>query len=122
MSMPAYVSLQNNANQEYRNNHATKMQKDYESPECLFNLILQDGGSYAIKNVKNSEYFDCSITSMSKSVDGNCQRWQFLEIPTVENGYYIQNMENNEYMTKKASQLSKNAGKDEVYIVVARAQ
>ena len=122
MSMPAYVSLQNNANQEYRNNHATKMQSDYESPSCLFNLIPQDGGSYAIKNVDNGEYFDCSIKSMSKNVDGDCQRWQFMSIPTIQNGYYIQNMENDQYMTEKASQLSKNAGSDEVYIVVERNQ
>jgi hypothetical protein len=115
--MPAYVSLKNQANNEYRNNHATKMQSNFESPECLFNLISQGDGSYAIKNVKNDEYFDCSITSMAKSVDGNCQRWQFMPIPTVADGYYIQNIENRQYMTKKASQLSKNAGDDEIYIV-----
>jgi hypothetical protein len=115
--MPAYVSLKNQANNEYRNNHATKMQSSFESPECLFNLISQGDGSYAIKNVKNDEYFDCSITSMAGSVSGNCQRWQFMPIPTVQDGYYIQNIENRQYMTKKASQLSKNAGNDEIYIV-----
>ena len=120
MSMPAYVSLQNNENQEYRNNHAKKMQDKYESPSCLFNLISQGDGSYAIKNVKNDEYFDCTITSMDDKIEGSCQQWQFLEIPTIENGFYIQNMKNKEYMTKHASQLSKNAGEDEVYIVVPR--
>ena len=122
MSMPAYVSLQNQANGEYRNNHATKMQSKYESPECLFNLVSEGNGTYAIKNVKNGEFFDCTITSMSKTVDGNCQKWQFLAIPSIANGYYIQNMENKQYMTKHASQLSKNAGNDEVYIVVERNQ
>lgn len=120
MSMPPYVSLKNKANNEYRNNHATKMQSNYESPACLFNLVDQGNGSYAIKNVKNDEYFDCSITSMAKSVDGDCQRWQFMPIPTEVNGYYIQNIENRQYMTKKASQLSKNAGNDEIYIVEPR--
>jgi hypothetical protein len=120
MSMPPYVSLKNKANNEYRNNHATKMQSDYESPACLFNLVDQGNGTYGIKNVKNDEYFDCSITSMSGSIEGDCQLWQFMSIPTVENGYYIQNIENRQYMTKKASQLSKNAGNDEIYIVEAR--
>ncbi len=120
MSMPAYVSLKNQANDEYRNNHATKMQDDYESPDCLFNLVDQGDGSYGIKNVKNDEYFQCHITKMVDKVEGSCQRWQFLAIPTVDNGYYIQNMDNNQYMTKKASQLSKNAGSDEVYIVEQR--
>lgn len=120
MSMPAYVSLKNQANNEYRNNHATKMQKDYESPQCLFNLVVQDNGSYGIKNVDNNEYFQCHITTMVSKIEGNCQRWQFLEIPTITNGYYIQNLDNHQYMTKKASQLSKNAGPDEVYIVEAR--
>ena len=120
MSMPAYVSLKNQANNEYRNNHATKKQSNYESPECLFNLIFQGDGSYAIKNVKNDEYFDCSITSMAKSVTGDCQKWKFLAIPTVQDGYYIQNVQNREYMTRKASQLSKNAGNDEIYIVQQR--
>jgi len=120
MSLPAYASLKNKANNEYRNNHATKMQNNYDSPECLFNLVPQSDGSYAIKNVKNDEYFDCSITSMDDSVVDDCQRWQLMPIPTVTNGYYIQNMKNKEYMTKKASQLSKNAGNDEVYIVEQR--
>jgi hypothetical protein len=120
MSMPSYVSLKNNANQEYRNNHATKMQSKYESPECLFNLVDQGNGSYGIKNVKNDEYFQCHITTMVSSVTSDCQRWQFLAIPTIANGYYIQNLDNKEYMTKKASQLSKNAGDDEVYIVEPR--
>lgn len=117
--MPAYVSLQNNINKVFRYNHATKMQKEFKSPECLFNLISEDGGkTYAIKNILNNEYFDCTITSMAKSVEGNCEKWQFLSIPTIENGYYIQNIENNKYMTKKASELTKNAGIDEVYIII----
>ena len=120
MAMPAFVSLKNQANNEYRNSHATKMQSTYESPDCLFNLIDETGGKYAIKNVKNDEYFDCSITSMSGTVNDDCQKWQFLEIPTIKDGYYIQNMKNKEYMTKKASQLSKNAGDDEVYIIEPR--
>lgn len=120
MSMPPYVSLKNQANNKYRNDHAKQMQKDYESPACLFNLIPQGDGSHAIKNVKNDKYFDCTISTMADKVEGKCQQWQFLKIPTIENGYYIQNMKNQECMTKKASQLSRNAGNDEVYIVVER--
>ena len=117
MSMPAYVSLKNQANDKYRNNHATKMQDNYDSPECLFNLVPQSNGSYGIKNVDNDQYFQCNITSMADSISSDCQRWQFLPIPTITNGFYIQNLENLQYLTKKASQLSKNARSDEVYII-----
>lgn len=120
MSPPTYGSLKNRANGEYRNNHATKMQENYESPDCLFNFVPQSNGTYAIKNVKNDQYFQCHITTMVSSVEGACQKWRFLSIPDITNGFYIQNVDNNEYMTKHASQLSKSAGPDEIYIVEAR--
>jgi hypothetical protein len=120
MSIPEYGSLQNRANEEYRCNHATKLREDYSSPDCLMNFQHQDDGSYAIKNVKNNEYFDCSITTMSDRVSGDDQKWRLLDVPEVKNGYYVQNKTNNEFMTRHASQLSNGAGKDEIWIIEPR--
>ena len=121
MIMPPYVSLKNRTNSEYRNNHASKMQKNYVSPQCCFKLVDQGNGSYGIKNEDNHKYLQCNITTMSDEIKGDCQKWQFLSIPTITNGFYIQNLYELELMTKKAGQLSKNAGSDEIYIVEERS-
>lgn len=122
MSMPEYVSLQNKSNGEYRNNHATQMQSNYQSPQCLFRLELQSGGNnyYGIKNCQNKEYFQCNITSMSPSIEGSCQLWTFEPVANVLNGYYIKNVKNGQYMCNHATQLSKNPGENEVYIIVSQ--
>ena len=123
MTVPQYGALQNKANQEYRTNKATEMSRDYKQPECLFEFQKQDEGQYkgkyGIKNLKNNEYFQCTITKMNSAVQGSCQLWELVEVDNKENEnqYYIKNVNNGEYMTKKASQLSGNAGSDEVYII-----
>jgi len=121
MSIPTYGSLQNQSNGEYRNNHATQLQSNYESPECLINFQKQANGNYGIKNVDNNQYYQCHITTMVDSIEGDCQLWRLLPLSDVENGYYVQNVENGEFMTKHASQLSGNAGKDEIWIIVERS-
>lgn len=96
------------------------MQKNYESPECLFNLQLQPDGNYGIMNCQNYEYFQCTITTMVGKVTGTCQEWAFEPVSNVTNGYYIKNIANGEYMTNHATQLAKNPGSNEVYIVESR--
>ncbi|CAL2103350.1 conserved protein of unknown function [Tenacibaculum sp. 190130A14a] len=120
MSVPTYGSLQNQMNKEYRCNHAAQLKKSYESPECLMNFVEQSNGSYGIKNVKNNEYFDSSITTMTKKVSGASEQWRLLALPDVENGYYVQNVKNNEFMTSSASQLSSKAGSKEIWIIEER--
>ncbi|MFD2601977.1 Ca2+-dependent phosphoinositide-specific phospholipase C [Flavobacterium suzhouense] len=113
-------SLRNKSNNEYRTDRATHMTAHYDSNTCLF-IFEQDPERdiYAIKNYKTQEYFDCTISTMSPTINDDCQRWSL--IPTGgANEYYIKNVKNGEYMTKKASQLSKNHGKDEVYIIENR--
>lgn len=117
MSVPTYGSLQNQSNGEYRCNHATKLESSYSSPDCLINFQLQSNGTYGIKNVGNNEYYDCSITSMNKTIDGDCQTWRLIPLGDVTNGYYVQNVENNEFMTSSASQLSSSAGSKEIWII-----
>jgi len=112
--------LKNKANNEYRTNEATKMQDTFESPDCTFIFHPFQNGTeivYALQNAANGEYLDCSISSMSGSVDGNCQKWRLKVVSADRSEYYVQNLENGEYLTKKASQLSDSAGTDEVYII-----
>jgi hypothetical protein len=112
--------LKNKANNEYRNNHATEMQPDYQSPECTFIFEPYKNGSetvYALRNAYNNEYLDCTITSMNRTVDGNCQKWRLIAVDTSKGEYYVQNLQNSEYLTKSASKLSDKAGTDEVYII-----
>ena len=118
MSVPSYGSLQNQSNGEYRCNHATKLESTYSSPDCLINFILQGDGTYGIKNVANNQYYQCHITTMVDSITGSCQQWRLLLISG--NQYYVQNVANDEYMSSSASQLSKPAGKNEVWSIEAR--
>lgn len=118
--LPEYGSLKNKTNSEYRNNHAKQMQNEYKAPEALFNFINQQDGTYAIKNMKNDKYFQCHIGSMTDKVKDSCQKWTFVKVPDVVNGYYIKNIKNEEYMTRKASKLSNKPGVDEVYLVDIR--
>lgn len=111
--------LKNKSNEEYRTDHATKMQDEYKSPECTFIFEEQEGTTnvYGIRNAKNKEYLDCSISSMSKTITGPCQKWKLIEVNHTNAEYFVQNLENHEYLTKRASKLSKNADKDEIYII-----
>lgn len=118
MSIPSSGSLMNQSNGEYRCNKATKLVSPYDSEICLMNYIVQSDGTYAIQNVKNSEYFDSSITTMAKSDEGSSEHWRLLALPDVSNGYYVQNVKNNEFMTSSASQLSSDAGSKEIWIIV----
>ncbi len=112
--------LKNKANNEYRTDEATKMQPNYESPDCtfIFEAYPADGENvYALRNAKNNEYLDCSITSMSKTVNDDCQKWRLIVSDASKSEYYVQNLKNDEYLTKKASQLEDTPGSDEVYII-----
>lgn len=112
--------LKNKANNEYRNDHATEMQASYQSPQCTFIFEpYRNGGEivYALRNASNNEYLDCTITSMNRTVDGNCQKWRLIPVDAPKGEYYVQNLQNAEYLTKKASKLSDKAGSDEVYII-----
>lgn len=116
-------SLKNNGNNEFRTSNATEMQPTYESPRCtfLFEAYTENNETvYALRNAQNSEYLDCTITTMSSSVNDNCQKWRLIPVNVDKNEYYIQNVKNNEYMTKRASKLSDSAGKDEVYTIEQR--
>jgi hypothetical protein len=120
MSIPTYGSLQNQSNGEYRCNQASKLQGTYSSPDCLINFILQESNSsiYALKNVANNQYYECNIRSMSDSVAGACQQWRLLWIEGDQ--YYVQNVQNNEFMTSSAGSLSSSAGPNEIWIIVAQ--
>ncbi|WP_437922103.1 Ca2+-dependent phosphoinositide-specific phospholipase C [Sphingobacterium sp. LRF_L2] len=114
-----YGPLKNMANGEYRNDHATKMVSKFDAASCLFFFKQEDlGGVYSIKNTKNNKYFTDHITSMGSKVVNNDQKWRLNSVG--ENLFTIQNLTNAEYMTKKASQLSKNCGTDEIYEIVKR--
>ncbi len=116
-------SLKNKANNEYRTSDATKMQAVYESPRCTFIFepyTVKNEVVYALRNAQNSEYLDCTITSMSTKVEDNCQKWRLITVNADKHEYYIQNVKNSEYMTKRASKLSGSAGNDEVYIIEQR--
>lgn len=113
-------SLRNKSNNEYRTDRATHMDDKYNANSCLFIFEQSpENGTFTIKNYKTQEYFDCTISSMSLTVDDDCQKWSLIPSGGV-NEYYIKNEKNDECMTKKASQLSKNKGKDEVYIIENR--
>lgn len=111
-------SLKNRSNGEYRTDHATKMREDYKYPDCTFRFEQQEQQDvFAIKNLKNQEYFDCTISSMSDEINDDCQRWKLIPVNGVADGFYIQNVKNKKYMTKRASKLSETKGNDEVYLV-----
>jgi hypothetical protein len=115
--------LKNKANNEYRTSNATEMQAVYESPRCTFifePLLVGNETVFALRNAQNNEYLDCTITTMSTKVIDNCQKWRLITVNADKHEYYIQNVKNNEYMTKRASKLSGSAGSDEVYIIEQR--
>lgn len=109
------------ANGRYRGNKATHMKKDFASPECDFVFEYRSGGEFAIKNLSKGRYYNCTIKSLSSTANSDCDYWKLEEAVIDDkvkaNHYYIENVENEQHMTKKASQLSDNTGKDEVYIV-----
>lgn len=119
VQIPTYGSLQNKENGEYRCNHAKQLESSYKSPECLLNFQPQGDNTYAIKNVDNNQYYGSSIGSMSNKVEGDSQKWRLLWINDEQ--FYVQNVKNNEFMTKHASQLSSSAGKDEIWIITERS-
>ncbi|MBK8493313.1 MAG: hypothetical protein IPL49_21145 [Saprospirales bacterium] len=110
--------IKNKANNSYRTDRATIMQKNYESPDCTFIFEKQVGENiYAIRNAKNASYLDCTITTMASRVEGDCQRWELIVRNEAAHEYYIRNCKNGKYMTKRASQLSGGKGYDEIYII-----
>ena len=116
-------SLKNKANNEYRTSNATEMQAVYASPRCTFifePLLVGNEPVFALRNAENSQYLDCTISSMSTKVIDDCQKWRLITVNADKHEYYIQNVKNNEYMTKRASKLSGSAGSDEVYIIEQR--
>ena len=118
-TVPTYGSLQNNSNQEYRCNKATKLESTYSSPDCLINFQPQSNGSFAIKNVGNNQYYQCNIRTMVDTVTDDCQQWWLLNISG--NQYYVQNVKNGEFMTSSAGSLSGSAGANEVWNIVAQS-
>lgn len=113
-------SLKNKSNNQYRTDRATHMTSSYEAPRCNF-VFEPTEGSIALRNAKNDEYLDCTISTMSPTIKDNCQRWKVIKVDSTFNEYYIQNVENKEYLTKAASQLHKGSpGEDEVYILEDR--
>jgi predicted amidohydrolase YtcJ len=116
-STPLYGSLQNVSNAEYRCNRASHLATNYTAPDCLMRFIPVEKGAYAIQNLKTCEFFQSSITTMSKTADTDKQRWTIV----AENGHFtVQNLHNGEFMTSAASQLSKNAGAKEFWSIDER--
>ena len=91
-------SLKNKENGEFRTDRATKMVKMHTSPECIFLFMKQIGENiYAIRNMKNHKYFDCTITTMSDLIKDDCQRWKLIPAARGnKNEFYIQNVQNKE--------------------------
>lgn len=112
-------SLKNQANNQYRTDHATKMCDTFSAPNCafIFERQINQTDIYAIKNAKNNEYLDCTISSMSTTVKDDCQRWKLIPKKLNDSEFYVQNLKNGKYLTKKASQLSSKADDNEVYII-----
>ncbi|GGF06208.1 Ca2+-dependent phosphoinositide-specific phospholipase C [Flavobacterium limi] len=110
-------SIKNIANDEYRTDHATKMSKDYKKTNCDFYFESQYDGHdiFAIKNKKNNKYFSDNITIMQSEVKSINEKWRLIKVEGTVNRYYIQNLGNLKYMTKKASQLSTENGSNEIY-------
>ncbi len=110
--------LKNRSNNSYRTSNATRMQGNYESPECTMIFEQQPGQNiYGIRNAKNNSYFQCGITTMVSKITDDCQRWELIVVNADKNEYYVRNRKNNAYMTKAASKLSHTSGSDEVYII-----
>ncbi|TDW52756.1 calcium-dependent phosphoinositide phospholipase C [Flavobacterium sp. 270] len=110
-------SIKNIANNEYRTDHATKMSSDYKKSNCDFYFESQYDGIdiFAIKNKKNNQYFSDHIITMKSEVKSINQKWKLIKVEGKVNQYYIQNLGNLKYMTKRASQLSDNNGSNEIY-------
>ncbi|MBA2868916.1 hypothetical protein [Methanococcus maripaludis] len=124
MSMPEFGSLENNENKAFRTNKATEMSRTFKSPNCVFKFLPNNDQTYAIQNTKNKGYLQSHIQTYfdlkPKTSLGDHQKWRFLPIPDIKNGYYIQNVGNGGYLTKECSKMIPHAGHNEVYIVEAR--
>ncbi len=115
-----FGSLQNNSNQEYRCNEATKLQSQFASPSCLMNFQLQSDGTFGILDVQNNEYFQSSIRTMVSSIDGDGQKWRLIPYANSTTQYYVQNVQNSEYMTSSAGSLhSGTPGASEIWNILA---
>lgn len=114
-NVPNFGSLKNKSNQEFRCQHAKSLEKQYSSPSCLMHFEQQIDGTWGIKCIGNGEYFQCSIGTMKEKIEGDCQKWNLLWLKGNE--FYVQNVENNEFMTSHASKLSDTAGYDEIWII-----
>lgn len=111
------MSIKNIANSEYRTDHATKMSKEYIEKKCDFYFEGQYDGDdiFAIKNAENNKYFSDHIGTMESEIKSINQKWRLIKVDGKLNRYYIQNLGNLKYMTKRASQLSTKNGNDEIY-------
>ncbi|MFA8300888.1 MAG: hypothetical protein ACEPOV_12045 [Hyphomicrobiales bacterium] len=118
MNLPKLGSLQNLSNKEYRCSEASKLKKEYSSPACLFKLEMVKPGLYSIMNMKNQKYFQNTIKTMASAVKSDKQLWRFID--QGNGNCAIQNVYNNEYMTKHASQLSSKIGGAELWRVADR--
>jgi predicted amidohydrolase YtcJ len=114
---PAYGSLQNATNKEYRCDQATHLSKTYRPADCLMRFVRNANGSYGIQNMGNHEYFQSHIGTMSGSADSIKQEWDIIG---TNGRYTIQNRSNHEYMTRSASSLSSTAGPDEYWNIEER--
>ncbi len=113
-------SIKNIENNEYRANQATEMQENYESPKCDFIFEAQPGTNiFALRNAYNSQYLDCTITSMSSTINDDCQRWRLIPTTGI-NRYFVQNVKNGEYLTKRASKLEDEPLSHEIHILQPR--
>lgn len=114
-----YGFLKNQSNNEYRCNHASQLKDEPVVPNCLTKFIPYDDGTVAIQNQDNYEFFQSSILTMADRVTSDAQKWRLIEVDSEEgNTFYVENVQNGEYMTRKASQLhSGTPGKDEVWVI-----
>lgn len=116
-------SIKNISNNSFRNDHATKMQADYERSICDFEFEFHDEKFFAIRNMNNNSYLDDTITSMKDRVSGNGQLWYFENRQDIVLGVfkaYIKNKKNGKYLTKRASQLADHAKSDELHILTTK--
>ena len=119
LGVPPIGSLQNLSNGGFRTDAAQSLDSNY-NPSCKLAFIPYGNNIYAIENLNNNGYYQDSIGSLASSVDGDGQKWNIIPSGTGPNEYYIQNVSNDGYMTSSASQLSDNAGYDEIWIIEAR--
>ncbi|CAM3222909.1 hypothetical protein [Vibrio neptunius] len=114
-----YGFLKNQSNSEYRCNHAAQLKDKPVVPNCLTKFIQYDDGTVAIQNQDNYEFFQSSIVTMADRVTSNAQKWRLIEVDSEEgNTFYVKNVQNEKYMTRKASQLhAGKPGKDEVWVI-----